>query len=211
MVWVRRIGSIQLLLVAYLMGVAGTLWDWREHFLGVNNQAPHLVIDVGGLLAIGVLAFTGWAKISRTAIMGVYVLIAAVALITFGPFALMVTARHSQLMASFMQFAMTRSALSLFLPIIVLSGWAAWHWLRLAPVSAWRIAAALGVVVAAVASIWDLYWHQTHPLEMGASMNMMALPPHQLILAGFVLGTIGSLAGILLSGRRPDQKASAAV
>lgn len=211
MVWVRRIGSIQLLLAAYLMGVVGTLWDWREHFLGVNNQAPHLVIDVGGLLAIGVLAFTGWARISRTAITGFYVLVAAVALVTFGPFAVMMTARHSLLMASFMQFAMTGGALSFFLPITVLSGWAAWHWLRLAPVSAWRIAACLGVVVVAVASIWDLYWHQTHALEMGASMNMMALPPHQLILAGFVLGAIGALAGILLSGRRPDQKASAAV
>ena len=207
----RRIGSIQLLLVAYLMGVAGTLWDWREHFLGVNNQAAHLVINAGGLLAIGVLAFTGWAKIGRTAIMGVYVLIAAVALITFGPFVFMMTARHTLLMASFMQFAMTGAALSLFLPVTVLSSWAALHWLRLAPLSAWRIAAGLGVVVVAVASVWDLFWHQTHPLEMGASMNMMRLPPHQLILAGFALGAIGALAGTLLTGRRPSQKASAAV
>lgn len=127
MAWMRRIGSIQLLLVAYLMGVAGTLWDWREHFLGVNNQATHLVINVGGLLAIGVLAFTGWAKIGRTAIMGVYVLIGVVALITFAPFVLMMTARHSLLMATFMQFAMTGGALSLFLPVTVLSSWAALH------------------------------------------------------------------------------------
>jgi len=58
-----------------------------------------------------------------------------------------------------------------------------------------------GVVGVAVASVWDLYWHQTHPLEMGASMNMMSLPPHQLILAGFTVGLIGSLALLV---RRPQ-------
>ena len=40
----------------------------------------------------------------------------------------------------------------------------------------WRRAIASGVVVVAVASVWNLYWHQTHPLEMRASMNMMAVP-----------------------------------
>ena len=64
------------------------------------------------------------------------------------------------------------------------------------------MAAAAGVVVVAVASVWDLYGHQTHPAEMGASMNMMALPPHQLILAGFVLGFIGTSIGTLWSSHR---------
>jgi hypothetical protein len=198
-------------MAAYLLGVAGTLWDWREHFLGVSSQAPHVVIDLGGLLAIGVLAFTGWEKMSRTALTVFYVVLAIVALITLGPFVLMMTARQSQLMASFMQFGMTRSAIGLYLPIVVLAGWAAWHWLSLRPITAWRMAAALGVVVVAGASVWDLIWHQTHPLEMGTAMNMMSLPPHQLILAGFVLGAVGSLTGTLLSSRGPDRKASAAV
>jgi len=189
--------------------VAGTLWDWREHSLGLINQAPHLVIDVGGLLAIGVLAFTGWAKISRMEVVAFYTLLALVALITLGPFALMMTARHSQVMAALMQFGMTRSAIGLYLPIVLLAGWAAWHWLRLAPVSAWRIAAALGVVMVAAASVWDLVWHQSHPLEMGASMNMMSLPPHQLILTGFVVGAVGTLAGVLLGSQRPERNASA--
>jgi hypothetical protein len=206
-----RLGPTHALLAAYLLGVAGTLWDWREHFLGVSSQAPHVVIDAGGLLAIGVLAFTGWAKISRAEITGFYVLLALVALITLSPFVLMMSAPHSRLMAVFMQFGMTRSALGLYLPIVLLAGWAAWHWLGLAPVGAWRLAAALGVVVVAIASIWDLYWHQTHPLEMGASMNMMALPPHQLILAGFLLGAIGALAGVLLSGRQSHSRASPSV
>ena len=88
--------------------------------------------------------------------------------------------------------------------IVVLAGFAGWRWLRLAPVTTWRVAAAMGVVVVAVASVWDLYWHQTHPLETGASMNIMMLPPHQLILAGFVLGLVGSSIGAVLptgSGR----------
>ena len=204
-----RPAPIHLLLVAYLLGVAGTLWDWREHSLGLINQAPHLVIDIGGLLAIGVLAFTGWAKISRIEVVAFYALLALVALITLGPFALMMTARHSQVMSALMEFGMTRSAIGLYLPIVLLAGWAAWHWLRLAPVSAWRIAAALGVVMVAAASVWDLVWHQSHPLEMGASMNMMSLPPHQLILTGFVVGAVGTLAGVLLGSQRPEPNASA--
>jgi hypothetical protein len=189
-----RLTPHHLLSAAYLVGVTGTLWDWRAHFLGVTSQAPHLVIDVAGLMAIAVLAFTGWAKISRAEIVAFYALLTVVALITLGPFALMMTARHSQLMATLMQFGMTRSAIGLYVPVVLLAAWAAWHWLNLAAVTAWRVAASLGVVVVAVASVWDLYWHQTHPLEMGASMNMMTLPPHQLILAGFVVGLIGSLA-----------------
>ncbi len=206
-----RLGPTHALLAAYLVGVAGTLWDWREHFQGVSNQAPHVVIDLGGLVAIGVLAFTGWAKISRAEITGFYVLLALVVVITLSPFVLMLSAPHSRLMAVFMQFGMTRGALGLYLPIVLLSGWAAWHWLGLARISPWRIAASVGVVVVAFASIWDLYWHQTHPLEMGASMNMMALPPHQLILAGFLLGVVGALAGVMVSRARSSQKASAAV
>ena len=200
--------STYALLAAYLLGVAGTLWDWREHFVGVSSQAPHLVIDAGGLLAIGVLAFTDWDQIRGRTLVVFYVLLALVMLILLGPFALMVAAPHSSLMASFMRAGMTRSALGLYLPIVLLASWAAWRWLRLAPVRAWRVAAALGVVVVAVASIWDLYWHQTHPLEMGASMNMLAVPPHQLILAGFVLGAIGGLAGSLLAGVPPERKAT---
>ncbi len=202
-----RLRSTYALLGAYLLGVAGTLWDWREHFLGVSSQAPHLVIDAGGLLAIGVLAFTDWDQIRGRTLVVFYVLLALVMLILLGPFALMVAAPHSSVMASFMRAGMTRTALGLYLPIVLLASWAAWRWLRLAPVSAWRIAASLGVVIVAFASIWDLYWHQMHPLEMGASMNMMAVPPHQLILAGFVLGAIGALAGGLLAGLRLNHKA----
>ena len=100
-----------------------------------------------------------------------------VVLLLLGPFVFMIAAPHSQLMAWFMGVVMTRSAIGLYLPILLLASWAAWRWLRLAPVSAWRIAAALGVVVVAVASVWDLHWHQTHPLEMCAAMNMLAVQP----------------------------------
>ncbi len=52
------LGRPELLLAAYCFGVAGTLWDWREHYIGISIQAPHLVIDLGGLGAIGVLGFS---------------------------------------------------------------------------------------------------------------------------------------------------------
>jgi len=198
-----KLGPIHLLMAAYLLGVAGTLWDWHEHYLGISNQVPHLVIDVGGLLAIGVLAFSDWTRISQRTFVALYALLVLVVLIALGPFVLMMVAPHSQFMAFFMSSVMTRGALIVELPIVLLAAWAAWHWLKLAAVNAWRICAAFGVVVIAVASVWDLYWHQTHPLEMGASMNMMALPPHQLILAGFVLGLIGSGIGTFMSGRSP--------
>jgi len=198
-----NLGPIHLLMAAYLLGVAGTLWDWHEHYLGISNQVPHLVIDVGGLLAIGVLAFSDWTRISQRTFVALYALLVMVVLIALGPFVLMMVAPHSQFMAFFMSSVMTRGALIVELPIVLLAAWAAWHWLKLAAVNAWRICAAFGVVVIAVASVWDLYWHQTHPLEMGASMNMMALPPHQLILAGFVLGLIGSGIGTFMSGRSP--------
>jgi len=67
------------------------LWDWREHFLGVSSQAPHLVIDLGGLLAIGLLAFSGWTTVNRTTVVSFYVVLAVVALITLGPFVLMMS------------------------------------------------------------------------------------------------------------------------
>jgi len=61
-------------------------------------------------------------------------------------------------------------------------------------------------VLVAGASVWDLYWHQTHPLEMGASMNMLTLPPHQLILGGFVLGLVGTVATLTISPRRFESR-----
>src|SRR2546430_2285155 len=199
-----RVGPIQLLLAAYLLGVAGTLWDWHEHYIGISNQAPHLVIDAGGLIAIGVLAFSDWVRIGRNTFAALYALLALVALIVVGPFILMMAAPHGQLMASLMRWGMTRGALIVEVPIVVLAAWAAWRWLRLAPVNGWRIGAAVGVVVVAAASVWDLYWHQTHPLEMGASMNMMTLPPHQLIMLGFAAGLIASAATLVAMSRLPE-------
>lgn len=200
-----QLRAVHLLAIAYLVGVAGSLWDRHEHLIGASNQFSHVAIDVGGLLAIGVLAFSEWKEVGNRTLVALYALLIIVVLLAFGPFVLMRAAPHSAFMRLFMSWAMTRGALSIEVPIVLLAGFAAWRWLRLAPVNAWRVAAASGVVVVAVASVWDLYWHQTHPLEMGASMNMMTLPPHQLILAGFVLGLVGSSLGAVLptgSGRK---------
>jgi len=196
----HKFGSLELLLAAYGLGVAGTLWDWREHYVGVSLQAPHLMIDVGGLFAIGVLGFSDYQRLGKGASLVIYTLLALVVLIATGPFLLMMVAPHSQLMASLKAWGMTRGAMLIELPIVLHAGWAAWRWLRLAPLQTWRIAAAIGVVIVALGSIWDLYWHQIHPLEMGGSM--MTLPPHQLILGGFVLGLIGSAVGVAIVARR---------
>lgn len=202
-----RIQGVHLLALAYLAGVAGTLWDWREHYLGVSAQAPHAVIDLGGLLAIAILAFTGWRSFSRTTYAAIYIVLVLVAVVLFAPFVLMMAAPHSALMSGYMRAGMTRGILLLQGPLVVLSAYAAWHWLELARPTPARIAAALGVVVVAAASVWDLYWHQSHPLEMGAAMNMMTVPPHQLILAGFLVGLAGS-AVLIFARSRPSQRAT---
>ena len=41
--------------LAYALGVAGTLWDWHDHMIGPGTQPPHLLIDLGGLVVLGVL------------------------------------------------------------------------------------------------------------------------------------------------------------
>ncbi len=156
----RNPKPVELLALAYALGVTGTLWDWREHLLGPGTQPPHLLIDLGGLLVLSVLAFSGRMDF------------------------------RSRLMASLMSSMMSSRALLAYIPLVLLASWSAWHWLSQTRVNWWRLAAALGIVVVAVATVWDLYWHQTHPMEVGASMAV--LPPHQAILAGFLIGLAGS-------------------
>lgn len=194
--------AIELLAVAYALGVAGTLWDWREHLIGPGTQLPHFVIDLGGLLVLGVLAFSGKIDFRSRSFAALYGLLVLVVLIGFGPFVLMMAAPRSALMASLMQSMMSRGALLAYVPLVLLAAWGSWRWLSLEPVKWWRLAAALGIVVVAIATIWDLYWHQTHPMEIHASMA--ALPPHQAILAGFLIGLIGAGVGVAAGMRRTE-------
>lgn len=196
-----RPALVALLALAYALGVAGTLWDWHDHLLGPGTQPPHLVIDLGGLVVLGLLAFSGKTDFRSRSFAGLYVLLALVALIALGPFLLMMTAPRSAVMAGLMRSMMSSAALLTYVPLVVLAGWAAWRWLSLAPLSAWRLAAALGIVVVAIATVWDLYWHQTHPMEVGVSMA--ALPPHQAILAGFLIGLMGAAYGVAARSKRP--------
>ena len=183
-----------LLALAYALGVAGTLWDWHDHLVGPGTQPPHLVIDLGGLIVLGVLAFSGKTDLRSRSFAALYVLLVLVALIALGPFVLMMAAPRSALMAALMRSMMSSGALLAYIPLVLLAAWAAWRWLTLTPFTAWRLAAAVGIVVVAAATVWDLYWHQTHPMEVQASMA--ALPPHQAILAGFVVGLVGATYGI---------------
>lgn len=193
----QRPMTIVLLALAYALGATGTLWDWHDHQVGPGTVPPHLVIDLGGLAVLGVLAFSGKINLRSRSFIMLYVLLALVALIAFGPFLLMMSAPRSALMAGLMRSMMSSGALLAYIPLVVLASWAAWRWLSRARLSAWRLAAALGIVVVALATIWDLRWHQTHPMEVRASMA--ALPPHQAILAGFLIGLIGAAFGITAS------------
>ena len=190
---VRSPKAVELLVLAYALGLAGTLWDWREHLLGPGTQPPHLVIDLGGLLVLAVLAFSGKMDYRSRSFIALYVLLVVVVLISLGPFVLMMAAPRSGLMASLMRSMTSSRAVLVYIPLVLLASWSAWHWLSQSRVNTWRLAAALGIVVVAVATVWDLYWHQTHPMEVGASMA--ALPPHQAILAGFLIGLIGAVYG----------------
>ena len=194
---------VELLALAYALGVAGTLWDWREHLLGPGTQPPHLVIDIGGLLVLAVLAFSGKMDYRSRSFIALYVLLVLVALISLGPFVLMMAAPRSALMASLMRSMMSSGALLVYVPLVLLAGWSAWHWLSQTRVNWWRVAAALGIVVVAIATVWDLYWHQTHPMEVGASMAV--LPPHQAILAGFLIGLAGAGYGAVAELRETTE------
>ncbi len=197
----RLTSSVALLSVAYALGVVGTIWDWHEHLIGPGTQPPHVVIDFGGLLVLGVLAFSGKTDFRSRSFLALYVLLVVVALSGFGPFVLMMAAPRSALMASLMRSMMSRGALLAYLPLVLLAAWSAWRWLSLDRVSWWRGAAALGIVVVAIGTVWDLYWHQTHPMEVGTSMA--ALPPHQMIFAGFVIGLIAAAYGAAMQTQRP--------
>jgi len=198
----RNPRPVELLALAYALGFAGTLWDWRQHLLGPGTQPPHLLIDLGGLLAIGVLAFSGRMDFRSRSFAALYVLLVLVVLISLGPFVLMMAAPRSALMASLMRSMMSSGALLIYLPLVLLAAWSAWHWVLQTTVNWWRLAAALGIVVVAVATVWDLYWHQTHPMEVG--MSMAALPPHQAILAGFLIGLVGAAYGAVAAIKRHD-------
>lgn len=191
----REPKPIELLAFAYALGVAGTLWDWREHLVGPGTQPPHLVIDLGGLLVISVLAFSGRIDLRSRTFIALYVLLILVVLVAFGPFVLMMAAPRSALMASLMHSLMSSGALLVYLPLVLLASWSAWRWLSQDTLNWWRMAAAFGIVVVAIATVWDLYWHQTHPMELRTSMA--GLPPHQAILAGFLIGLLGAGWGVV--------------
>jgi len=74
----------------------------HEHYTGISNQAPHALIDIGGLLVVAVLGFSGWQRLSRATRLAIYYLLVLVALIVFGPFLLMMTIPHSGFMAALM-------------------------------------------------------------------------------------------------------------
>ena len=197
----RGLNAVVLLAVAYALGVVGTVWDWYEHLIGPGTQPPHFVIDLGGLLVLGVLAFSGKTDFRSRSFIALYVLLAVVAIIGLGPFVLMMAAPRSDLMASLMHSMMSSGALLAYVPLVLLASWSAWRWLSLSDLNWWRAGAALGIVIVAIGTVWDLYWHQTHPMEVGTSMA--ALPPHQAIFAGFVVGLIAAGRGAAVQLKKP--------
>src|SRR5260370_3273436 len=189
----RNPNALELLTLAYALGVVGTIWDWREHLIGAGTQPPHFVINLSGLVVLSVLAFSGKIDLRSRSFVALYVLLVLVALIAFGPFALMMAAPRSALMAGLMQSMMSSRALLAYVPLVLLAAWSASRSLSQATINWWRLAAALGIVVVAIATVWDLYWHQTHSLELRASMA--ALTHHQAILARLLFGLGGATFG----------------
>ncbi len=196
---VRKPTSLELLVFGYALGFLGTVWDWWEHLVGPGTQPPHLVIDTGGFVVLGTLAFASKVQLRGRSFAALGLLLIIATLIAVGPFALMMLAPTSSLMASLMQAMMSSGALLAYIPLVVLASWAAWQWLSHGTTSVSRIAAAVGIVVVALATVWDLYWHQTNPMELQTSMA--ALPPHQAIFVGFVIGLIGA-CGTLVDATR---------
>src|SRR2546426_2138358 len=82
----REPTAIEVLAFAYALGVAGTLWDWRGHLLCPGTPPPHLVIDMGGLLGIFALAFSGRIDLPPRTFFSPYVLFVFVGLVALGPF-----------------------------------------------------------------------------------------------------------------------------
>lgn len=186
--------SVGILALAYALGVTGTLWDWHDHLIGPGTQPPHLLIDLSGLVVLGILAFSGKMELRSRSFVALYVLLLLVALIAVGPFVLMMAAPRSVLMTALMRSMMSSGALLVYIPLVLLAGWAGGRWLLPAPFRIWRLAVVGGIVAVAMATVWDLSWHQTHPMEVRASMA--GLPPHQAILGGFVIGLVGAVYGI---------------
>jgi len=116
---VRDPSAVQLLAVAYALGVVGTIWDWHDHLVGPGTQRPHIVIDLGGLLVLGVLAFSGKTDFRSRSFMALYALVVVVALIALGPFVLMMAAPRSTLMASLMHSMMSSGALLAYAPLVI--------------------------------------------------------------------------------------------
>ena len=138
--------------------------------VGPGTMPPHVVIDLAGLVVLGVLAFSGRSARRPSSFAALYGLLALVVLAQLGPFVLMMAAPRSALMADVMRSMMSSGTLLALVPLVLLAGWSAWRWLSLAPLSTWRLGTALGIVLVALATVWDLYWHQTHPMEVRASM-----------------------------------------
>src|SRR5260370_41726620 len=82
---VRDLNGVVLLAVAYALGVVGTIWDWYEHLIGPGTQPPHVIIDLGGLLVLGLLAFSGKTDFRSRSFIALYVLLLVVAPIVLGP------------------------------------------------------------------------------------------------------------------------------
>src|SRR5438445_12968944 len=135
----REPTAIELLAFAYALGVAGTLWDWREHLLGPGTQPPHLVIDLGGLLVISTLAFSGKIDLRSRTFIALYVLLVLVVLVAIGPFVLMMAAPKSALMASLMRSMMSNGALLVYVPLVLLASWSGWRWLSQDRLNWWRL------------------------------------------------------------------------
>jgi len=188
--------------MANLLGMVGWIWDWQGHLNGVTLQAAHIAMDLGALAIVLALVVAARGTPFRSAFLISYMLLTMAALVVLGPMVLMDLYSRSTVAATLMQAYMrslrTTGGIPFALPLLAMALWAAWLWLRAGAFEGWRVAVAAGLAVLVVGVLVDVYWHPAHPMatDIGAYMNTMTLPGHQLQLVGFALGCVGAVLGI---------------
>jgi len=200
------------LVVGYALGLIGTLWDYQQHLAGLHDETPHITFHVGTLLVLAVLVGLTPLWPRRSGYLASYTLMSVGVAIGFGSLfwleGLMmqhVTMADPRMMEG--QLGMLVGAL-VFLVLIARTLWVlAWSNRGLA-------AAAVGILIVLGGYAFDLVWHQMQlggeMEEMGGQMNMLVMPPHQLILAGWAVGLIASSVVLLQAGMVRDQNWGAA-
>ncbi len=195
----RLIFGAGALAVGYTIGLIGYLWDWQQHLAGLDDDTPHLAMYVAGLLVLGVLVGLTPLWPRRSGYLATYVWLLAGVSIYAGSLLWLegLMTQH----VGMTDPRMLQGQLGLLVGVLLLLALLTrmlWVLVR-SNAGRWVITVAAGIIIVLGGFIFDFVWHQMNlggEEGMGERVNMLALPPHQLILAGWLVGLIA--ASILL-------------